>query len=173
MRFARGVALQAQERRDAAGDLLDPVRLRPVGEGAESQAPDRLSLSPLKDSAPARMRPSSSGSTTCMARSAGARPRWFFSQASRRVVATMTWNTGTPARSNRVSTPGSAPEAKAVAVTMAAGFRSCKGGLDEGERCRILEAGDEDRDRGHAAFGAAPSQSASIGATSAASSIER
>ena len=59
--------------------------------------------------APAWMRPSSSGSTTCMARSAGARPRWLLAHASRRVVATIACSTGTPARSNRVSSPGSAP----------------------------------------------------------------
>ena len=91
------------------------------------------SRSPLKPMAPARMRPSSSGSTTCMARSAGARPRWPFAQASRRVVATKTWKTGMPMRSNSVSLPGSAPLAKAVAVTIAAGDSVAQRLFDEGD----------------------------------------
>ena len=106
--------------------------------------------SPLKPMAPARMRPSSSGSTTCMARSAGARPRWPFVQASRRVVATNAWKTGTPMRSNSVSLPGSAPLAKAVAVTIAAGDKACRRPFDEGDDCRVLQARNEDRHGCHA-----------------------
>ena len=108
------------------------------------------SLSALKESAPARMRPSSSGITTCMARSAGASPRWLFSQASRRVVATITCMTGTPARSNSVSAPGSAPAAKAVAVTTRAGLQFAEGIFHEIGGGGILQTRDEDWNGAHA-----------------------
>ena len=37
VRFSRGVCLQPDHRFDARGDLLDAVRLRPVGEGAKAE----------------------------------------------------------------------------------------------------------------------------------------
>ena len=91
---------------------------------------------------------------------------------SRRVVATITWNTGTPARSNSVSAPGSAPAAKAVAVTIAAGFRSRS--ASRRKRARQGPSGWRRRSGpGACPLRAALRASASIGATSAASSIER
>ena len=171
------VARRALQSADEGGDArARPARRGPTQVGwrqARKPSAGSSSLSALKEMAPARMRPSSSGSTTCMARSAGARPRWLPSQASRRVVATMTWKTGTPARSNRVSAPGSAPVAKAVAVTMAEGGELRKGRLDEGQRVRVLQARRRRSAPALMPCRSRASVSASMGATSAASSIER
>src|SRR5262249_25763007 len=77
----------------------------------------------LKLTTPASNRPSTSGSTTCMARSAGDRPRSDEAQSSRRADESATWNTGQQAVSNGV-VPSSLIAEKAVALTIAAGDRS-------------------------------------------------
>ena len=75
----------------------------------------------LKLTRPAKRRPSTSGSTTCMARSAGDRPRSDAAQSRRRAVDSATWNTG-QSRARRRAWPPSGPCAeKAVALTMADG----------------------------------------------------
>ena len=84
----------------------------------------------LKLTTPASSRPSTSGSTTCMARSAGDRPRSDDAQSSRRAVDSATWNTGQDAVSNGV-VPSSPIAENAVALTIAAGGRSAKCALSQ------------------------------------------
>ena len=84
-----------------------------------------------------------------------------------------TWKTGTPIRSNSVSVPGSAPLAKAVAVTIAAGDRSAAACSTKATTAGSFRLDDEDRHGGRCLVPFSACASASIGATSAASSIER
>ncbi|MET3826250.1 hypothetical protein ABIC16_001943 [Sphingomonas sp. PvP055] len=74
----------------------------------------------MKLATPAKIRPSTSGRTTCIARSAGLSPRAAAAHAARSDVASATWNTGTPAPLSGV-TPAASLAEKAVALTIAAG----------------------------------------------------
>ena len=73
----------------------------------------------LNEITPAPMRPSTSGRATCIARSAGERPRSEAAHAARVEVAWIAWNTGTPAASS--GEPPRARAEKAVVLTTAAG----------------------------------------------------
>src|SRR3990167_7637580 len=68
------------------------------------------------------MRPSTSGRTTCMARSAGGRPRGDAAQSRLRAVERATWNTGQPAASSGEADPSLPLAENAVALMMAAGW---------------------------------------------------
>src|SRR6185295_4912959 len=79
----------------------------------------------LKLTTPANSRPSTSGNTTCMARSDGDRPRSEPAQSLRLAVDNATCNTGQDATSNGV-VPSSPVAEKAVALTIAAAGRSAR-----------------------------------------------
>ena len=73
----------------------------------------------LKLITPANSRPSTSGNTTCIAKSEGDRPRSEPAQSLRLAVDSATWKTGQNAASNGV-VPSSLIAEKAVALTIAA-----------------------------------------------------
>ena len=79
----------------------------------------------LKLATPAKMRPSTSGSTTCIARSAGDKPRTAAAQSRLRAVDSATWKTGQPGASSG-EFPSSPRAEKAVALTTAIGCIRCR-----------------------------------------------
>ena len=88
---------------------------------ANSQIADRARAASLKLATPAKSRPSTSGRTTCIARSAGDRPRAAPAQAARSEVASAIWKTGTSGAVERRRRRRSPRAEKAVALTIAAG----------------------------------------------------
>ena len=120
----------------------------------------------LKAMAWAKMRPSTSGSTTCMARSRGNSPRGEPSQLARDDPASATCRTG---QSNAASTPASSwavAVANAVALTMISGGCAAKRRAQERRRALVLEAGDIDRQPALSPRASSAARSASIGAVS-------
>ncbi|OWK21582.1 hypothetical protein AJ88_17545 [Mesorhizobium amorphae CCBAU 01583] len=169
--FGARRTLEANERFDAVRNLRDAVGLRPVGEGAEGQSGIGLAFA-LEGDGANEDAAVEFGQHDMHGKVGGRQAALVFLPDVAPGGATMTWNTGTPARSNRVSTPGSAPEAKAVAVMMADGLRAASAfstnASDVGSFRLETKMGAGAMPRALSA-----SKSASIGATSAASSIER
>ena len=121
LRSARGVACSRMKARDAVRHLRHAVRLRPVGEGAEGQRRIVVDL-PLEGDGAGQDAAVEFRQHDMHGEVGGRQAALVVCPGVAALVATMTWNTGTPARSNSVSTPGSAPVAKAVAVMMAVGL---------------------------------------------------
>ena len=150
--FARAALPASDQRGDPIRDHRDAVRLRPAGERVKA-SPSCGGNGSLKATTPASTRPSSSGSTTCMARSAAPRPRGLSRQAARLVVALTTCSTGTSGASSGVGSSALPPAAKAVVVTISAGFEPRERLAQKRGGLAILQAGDEQRRRRQAARG--------------------
>lgn len=117
------------------------------------------------------IRPSTSGKTTFMARSAAESPRVPLSQAVRKVAAVTTWTTGQSAAAKGAA-PSPAPALNAVALRITSGLSrataSASAPAAAGSFSEVTEIGTATRPRAPSA-----AVSASIGAVSAARRSER
>ena len=133
---------------------------------------DLVAALPGEAIAPCSTRPSSSGSTTCIARSAGPRPRGLCDQTERLVVAITACSTGTSVSSNGVGSPALVVAAKAVAVTTTAGLSRVSAARTNSAAARSFKL-ETTSGAGPNPRSASARHSASIGAVSAASNIAR
>ena len=127
--------------RSGSGRLASAVKARPSCGGSGC----------LNAMAPASTRPSSSGSTTCMARSAAPSPRALSRQAARLVVAITTCSTGTFGAVERRQLAWLAAGGKSGRREDDGGREPRERRANEFRRVGILEAGDDKRRRRQAA----------------------